>query len=164
MEEKKKVFIRGCKGRGSEVIDILTRLGANDIGESCDDVECIYYISHENQIVGSFIDEELAQVIIDNYKEIKLTSRKWKDGDILVDDKHPNCRVVFKKYNDHKTFEAYFILYDKAAYFDVLAHVEDYRLANTKEIEGLPLLFTFLMGALNVAGLCLPKAVKKQKK
>lgn len=29
MEEKKKVFIRGRKGREQEVIDILTELGAN---------------------------------------------------------------------------------------------------------------------------------------
>lgn len=29
MEEKKKVFIRGRKGREKEVVDILTGLGAN---------------------------------------------------------------------------------------------------------------------------------------
>lgn len=72
MEENKKLFIRGRKGRGDEIKDILTGLGGKDIGESCDDGECIYYISHDNQIAGSFVDFELAQVIMDNYKEIEL--------------------------------------------------------------------------------------------
>lgn len=162
MEEKQKIYIRGRKGRGSEIKNILTGLGAKDIGESCDDEECVYYISHDNQIVGSFIDFELAQVIMDNYREIELLRKPWNEGDILVNDRYTHCYAVFKKYKENDTFEAYFILDNKNAYFDATASVEHYRLANTKEIEGLPLLFTFLMGALNEAGLCLPKEVEQK--
>ena len=157
MEEKQKVFIRGRKSRGDEIKDILTGLGGKDIGESCDDDECIYYISHDNQIAGSFVDFELAQVIMDNYKEIELPPFPWKEGDILIENNNPNRRAVFKRYRNNLTFEAFFILYQKSAHYDTLAHVEDYHRANKEEIENLPSLFCFLMGKLNEDGLCLPK-------
>jgi hypothetical protein len=162
MEEKKKVFIRGREGRGDEIKDILAGLGGKDIGESCDDDECIYYISHDNQIVGSFIDSELAQVIMDNYKEIELPPFPWKEGDILVDDSNPKSYAVFKEYGKGLAFRAYFFLCDKIVYFDTTASVTHYHLANAEELEILPRLFSFLMGNLNEVGLCFPKKVDQK--
>jgi hypothetical protein len=96
---------------------------------------------------------------MDNHKEIELPRRQWKEGDILINNSNPLCRAVFKKYNDGKTFEAYFVLYEKAAHFDTLAHTQYFHLASEKEMKNLPPLFSLLMGALNNAGLCLPKKV-----
>ena len=161
MEEKKKVYIRSCNGRGSEVINTLKELGATKIIElSGEATDTIYFINHDNHITSALIDSEIGAIIMDNYKEIKLTREPWKDGNILVNDRYIHCYAVFKKYKDNDTFEAYFILDNKNAYFDATASVGHYRLADTKEIEGLPLIFTFLMGALNNAGLCLPKKVE----
>lgn len=163
MEAKKKIYIKGRKGRGSEIKSILQGLGATD--ESmirCENEDTVYFIDPNNKINWAFIDSLVGIIIMDNYKEIKLPLFPWRDGDILIDDKHPNCCVMFKKYNDHKTFEAYFILYNKAAYFDVLAHVEDYHRANKEEIENFPPLFRYMMGKLNEFGLYLSKKVDQK--
>jgi hypothetical protein len=163
MEEKKKIYIRGRKGHGSEIIDIFTRLGATNASEiSCENEDTVYFIDPNNKINWAFINSLVGIIIMDNYKEIELPLYSWKEGDILVYNSNPNCHAVFKKYNDCKTFEAYFILYDKAAYFDALAHVEDYRRANKEEIENLPPLFRYLMGKLNEFGLCLSKKVDQK--
>ena len=95
---------------------------------------------------------------MDNYKEIEIMQREWKDGDILVCNRYPNCYAVFKKYIDNNTFDAYFIYDNKNAYFDATVFSGDYHRASAKEIEGLPRLFSYLMAYLNDAGLCLPKA------
>ncbi|MFW5570189.1 MAG: hypothetical protein ACOCNZ_03000 [Prevotella sp.] len=156
MEEKQKVYIRGCKGRWNEIKDILTGLGATQAECSCDD-NFVYFINHHNKITCALIGSEIVNIIMDNYREIELP-QQWKEGDILIHDRYPYCYAVFKKYKDNDTFEAYFILDNKDAHFDATASVEHYRLANTKEIKGLPRLFSYLMAYLNDAGLCLPKA------
>ena len=71
MEEKKKVFIRGRKGRGDEIKGILEGLGAEAKGINCNEGDCVYFINHDNEIdcVPGF-STELAQVIMDNYREI----------------------------------------------------------------------------------------------
>ena len=163
MEEKKKVFIRGCNGRWNEIKDILTGLGATQAECSCDD-NFIYFINHHNKITCALIDSEVGAIIMDNYREIELPRRQWEDGDILVCSRYPNCYAVFKKYIDNNTFDAYFIYDNKNVYFDATAFSEGYRLASAKEIKGHPILFSYLMAYLNEAGLCLPKAVNKQKK
>lgn len=162
MEEKQKVWVKGVPGRGNEVIKTLQDLGGKNMGLKGDSPNQLYYITHDGCIDFELLGCEAAHIIMDNYKEIKLTREPWNEGDILVNDRYTHCYAVFKKYKDNNTFEAYFILENKNAYFDATASVEHYRLANTKEIEGLPLLFTFLMGALNVAGLCLPKEVEQK--
>lgn len=158
MEEKKKVYIRGRKGRGQEAIDFLTGLGATATDLRCDSDALIYFINHDNEIDCTNVCTEKALIIMDNYKEIELP-QQWEDGDILIHNNYPHCYAVFKKRKDYDTFEAYFVLDNKNAYFDATVSSGHYRLANAKEIEGLPLLFTFLMGALNKAGFCLPKNV-----
>lgn len=161
MKESQKIYIRGCKDRGDEVKDILTGIGATSVIDiKCDNDHFIYFINHDNEISVALVGSEVAKIIMDNYKEVKFPQRQWNDGYILVNDRHTHCYAVFKKYKDNDTFEAYFILENKDAYFDATASVEHYRLANAKELEGLPNLFVFLMGALNEAGLCLPKKAK----
>ncbi len=151
MEENKKVFIRGRKGRGDEIKDILTGLGAEDIGEGCDDDECVYYISHDNQIVGSFIDTELAQVIMDNYKEIELP-RKWKDGDILIFDFTDSCTyAVFKKYAEDDTFESYILVNDDDVRLGISCPTGAYRLANEEEKEDFRRRYNYLLFHLKAA-------------
>lgn len=158
MEEKQKVYIRGCKGRGSEVIDILAGLGATETIDGCNNDDLIYFINHHNKITCALIESEVGAIIMDNYREIELPQRQWEDGDILICSRYPNCYAVFKKYIDNNTFDAYFIYDNKNAYFDATAFSKAYRLASAKDIEGLPRLFSYLMAYLNASGLCLPKA------
>lgn len=162
MEEKKKVFIRGLKGRGNEVIDILTKLGAiNTVSRYNDNGDYIYFINHRNEISCALIDSEVGAIVMDNYKEIELTPLPWKNGDILIDDSEPKSYAVFKEYKEFHAFRAYFVLNNKTAYFDTPANVGHYHLASEEEIKNLPPLFSLLMGALNEVGLCLPKEVGK---
>ena len=137
MEEKKKVFIRGRKGRGSEVIDILKGLGAKNKmelgGETKDN---IYFINHDNIITCELADCEIGAIIMDNYKEIELPRQKWIEGDILTLDNHKGCYAVFKKYNnDDDTFEAHLLIDNNGLHFNTKAYVEPYHLASAKEIK-----------------------------
>ena len=136
MEEKKKVFIRGRKGRGDEIKGILERLGAEAKGINCNEGDCVYFINHDNEIdcVPGF-STELAQIIMDNYKEIKLPRQEWKDGNVLVCDKWPGQYAVFKKYREDDVFETYFIFDDGGISLNATAPVEIYHLASGKEFE-----------------------------
>ena len=136
MEEKKKVWIRGRKGRGSEIKGILTGLGAKAAGIICEDGDCIYFINHNNEIdcVPGF-STELARVIMDNYREVELPAEQWKDGDLLICDKWPGQCAVFKKYLEGGAFETYLIFDDGGISFNATAPVELYHLASGKELE-----------------------------
>ena len=136
MEEKKKVWIRGRKGRGSEIKGILTGLGAKAAEVICEDGDCIYFINHDNEIdcVPGF-STELAQIIMDNYREVELPAEQWKDGDVLICDKWPGQCAVFKKYREDGVFEAYLIIDDVGISFNATAPVEIYHLASGKEYE-----------------------------
>ena len=136
MEEKKKVWIRGRKGRGSEIKGILTGLGAKAAGIICEDGDCIYFINHNNEIdcVPGF-STELAQIIMDNYREVELPAEQWKDGDVLICDKWPGQCAVFKKYLEDGAFETYLTFDDDGISFNATAPVELYHLASGKELE-----------------------------
>ena len=136
MEEKKKVWIRGRKGRGSEIKGILTGLGAKAAGIICEDGDCIYFINHNNEIdcVPGF-STELAQIIMDNYREVELPAEQWKDGDVLICDKWPGQCAVFKKYLEDGVFETYLTFDDDGISFNATAPVEIYHLASGKELE-----------------------------
>lgn len=116
---------------------------------------------HDSVARKDYIEVSKSKFISEITKFKLLLRKPWKDGDILIHNNCPHCYAVFKKYKDNDAFEAYFILDHKDAFFDATAFVEHYHFAYTKEIESLPLLFTFLMGALNEAGLCLPKNVER---
>ena len=137
MEEKKKVWIRGRKGRESEIKGILTGLGAGDAAEViCEDGDCIYFINHDNEIdcVPGF-STELGQIIMDNYREVELPAEQWKDGDVLICDKWPGQCAVFKKYREDGVFETYLTVDDGGICFNATAPVELYHLASGKELE-----------------------------
>ena len=149
MEEKKKVWIRGRKGQGSEIKGILTGLGAKAAEVICEDGDCIYFINHDNEIdcVPGF-STELAQIIMDNYREIKLPRQEWKDGDVLVCDKWPGQYAVFKKYREDGVFETYFTADDGGISFNATAPVELYRLPNEKELEDAAKMFYTVAGKM----------------
>ena len=160
MKDEQKIYIRGDKNRGDEVKDTLTGLGAHTVTDiSCDNDDYIYFINHDNEISVALVGSEVARIIMDNYKEIELPRRLWKDGDVLVNNNYPGYYAVFKKYNDNDTFEAYFTLGGKTAIFDATAYVEGFHFASKEELKEVPCIFTFLMCNLNEVVLCLPKKV-----
>ena len=141
MEEKKKVFIRGQKGRGDEIKGILTGLGAEAADISCNEDDCIYFIDHENVIYVTLIDSELAQVIMDNYREVELPAEQWKDGDVLICDKWPGQCAVFKKYREDGVFETYLTVDEGGVILNATAPVGLYHLASGKELEDAAKMF-----------------------
>ena len=141
MEEKKKVFIRGRKGHGEEIVQILDGLGAKGSDSSCDDENYVYFIAHNGKILGAPLHFEVASIIMDNYKEIKLPGQEWKDGDVLICDKCPGQCAVFKKYREDGVFETYFIFDDCGISCNATAPVELYHLASGKEFEDAAKMF-----------------------
>lgn len=135
MEEKKKVFIRGRKGCGKEIVKILEELGAKPTVSSCDYNNYVYFISHDDEIYCAPIGSEKAAIVMDNYKEIKLPRQEWKDGDMLICDKCPGQCAVFKKYREDGVFETYLTFDDDGISFNATAPVELYHLASGKELE-----------------------------
>lgn len=158
MEEKKKVFIRGRKGREQEVIDILTGLGANvpkfEFGKSDD---YLYFIHHNNEIGVALINSEVGAIIMDNYKEIELPQHPWEDGDILVYNSNPFLYAVFAKYRNDHTFETFFVLCQKEVFFNTVANIEDYHLTNEKEKEGFYRWYDYMKSYLNAANTVLKR-------
>lgn len=160
MEDKQKVYIRGCKGRGSEIKDILTGLGATETIDGCNNDDRVYFINHHNKITCAFIDSEVGAIIMDNYKEIELPQRRWEDGDVLIDEWNTESYAVFKEYGNKPFFRAYFVLLGKEILFDELLDAEHYRLANAEEMRKAPMLFFFMLNNLDVIRKCLPKKVE----
>lgn len=107
MEEKQRVYIRGVKGRGKEVIKTLEDLGCKNIdGWKCDNSEALYFINHFGRIDNVEDCCEMANVIMDYYKEIKLPEQ-WKDGDILATDEGEFCVLKGTAGPSTPHFEAY---------------------------------------------------------
>lgn len=96
MKDEQKVWLRGVEGRGSEVIKALTDLGGEDKylydGEGSDR---LYFIQHEGVIEWIHSDDEMAKIIIDNYRELHLPER-WKDGDVLINAQFSDIFAVCK--------------------------------------------------------------------
>lgn len=159
MEEKKKVYIRGCEGHGQEVKDILAGLGATYADEfDYDNDEYIYFINHRNEIICAIVGSEIAFIIMDNYKEIVLPRRQWKNGDILVHERWPYRYAVFKKYKDNDTFEAYLIhLKNLMVCIDTLESVECYHLASAEEIRKVSKSLYAFLNNLEALRKCLSK-------
>ena len=141
MEEKKKVFIRGRKGCGKEIVKVLEGLGAELADSSCDEENYVYFITHNDKILGAPLGFEVAAIVMDNYKEIKLPGQEWKDGDVLICDKWPGQCAVFKKYREDGVFETYLTFDDDGISFNATAPVEIYHLASGKEFEDASKMF-----------------------
>ena len=80
--EKMRVWIRGNKERGSEVIKALTDLGGeNNYKETGKSDDCIYYIDfymNSNIITSDYIESQPSRFVANLYNEIKLP---WKPKD-----------------------------------------------------------------------------------
>jgi hypothetical protein len=157
MEEKKKVWIRGRKGCGEEIVKVLEGLGAELADSSCDDENYVYFITHNDKIIGAPLDFEVAAIVMDNYKEIKLPGQEWKDGDVLVCDKWPGQCAVFKKYREDGVFETYFTVDDGGISFNATAPVGLYHLASGKEFEDAAKMFYTVCRKLFVVSKMLEK-------
>lgn len=135
MEEKFKVYTRGDNDRGNEVIKALEDLGAvnhwNHMGNS---TNCIYYIQHDGYISRVHYNTEFGQIIMDNYREIKLPE-KWKPGDILKYTNYRGCYAVFKDYVSDDEFR-FSMCYDNSTLnFNGIASVNPYSLATPSQVE-----------------------------
>lgn len=140
MEQKKKVYIRGCKGRGDEVIKMLTDLGASNRHGYLDgnNSEYVYFIDHNDNISIACYDSECGKILKDNYTEIELPPQKWKDGDILFNEAD-NEFAVFESeciINSISTgkFLSYLVTFngDYLSYQTILE--KDFRFATKSEI------------------------------
>ena len=149
MDEKKKVWIRGRKGCGKEIVKVLEELGATNVGKiGCENEDAIYFIDHENRISCRLRGSEIEHIIMDNYKEIKLPGQEWKDGDVLICDKWPGQCAVFKKYREGGVFETYLIFDEGGLSFNATAPVELYHLASGKEFEDAAKMFYTVAGKI----------------
>lgn len=96
MTDEQRVFVRGVKDRGSEVIKMLENRGGENYQLDGADPEYLYYINHEGAISLALLDSEFGKIIMDNYHELHLPE-KWKDGDVLYIPKS-EAFVVFQCY------------------------------------------------------------------
>lgn len=133
---KCKVYIKGVQGRGNEVIKALTDLGAeNRLSYDGEDPEIMFFISHNHVINGAFEGSELAEVIMDYYREIRLPEQ-WKDGDLLAGG-GGNLFAIFS-YTMESSFVAYMLANEDGVreYEEgVICRREDYRLATEEEAK-----------------------------
>lgn len=88
MKKEWKVYIKGVKDRGDEVIETLKKLGGiNRHSLGGGNKQAYYYINPKGTIDYVYVDECSPEHLLvkEFYKEITLPERKkWKDGDLLV--------------------------------------------------------------------------------
>ena len=131
MEEKKKVWIRCRKGRGSEIKKILKGLGAKVYGLDCNEDDCIYFIDHENGIGVTFSDSETAQIIMDNYREIELPRQDRKDGEEQKEKANATLRMSFVDRSLGVTLNMYSRKYKVALTSELADYLEEMELKYT---------------------------------
>ena len=96
MKDEQKVWVRGVDGRGSEVIKALTDLGGeNKYLYDGEGSNRLYFIQHEGVIEWIHSDDEMAKIIMDNYRQLHLPDQ-WKDGDVLANVEFDDCFAVCK--------------------------------------------------------------------
>ena len=95
----KKVFVRGNKERGSEVIKMLKDLGGIN-GDYCVHGTCennLYYIKNDNNIDFASLDSELGTLIQECFEELHLpepikklpnTWEEWVEQNPMVKDEY----------------------------------------------------------------------------
>lgn len=100
MKKEWKVYIKGVPNRGNEVIKALTDLGAKEgfYSKSGSNENFIYFINHKGEIDEEYLDTESGQIIMDNYREIKLPLQ-CKNGEILIN----NAETCYKIFSDYDT-------------------------------------------------------------
>lgn len=152
MKEDWKVYIKGCLGRGKDVISALTNLGAVNTLNLDGEKESDYYFISDNGCIintnnSSLMGKAVIPMLEQNYIELKVHNT-FKDGDILIS-KRKDCYAVYREQaylysNDKKIemdFYPYFIL-DKTYNYvripkmndkSIYLNQDDYRLATDKE-------------------------------
>ena len=154
MKEEWKVYIKGVPNRGNEVIKKLEKQGGINCQLDGEDSKYLYYITHKGSISLALIDSEFGRIIMDNYKEIKVSDR-WKTGDILVSDKDSNKFYIFDRHaNDGGIFVYFEIIKSstdnvplKLNYISHIGHYIPCHKANDKELKT----FYSLLSAYNIA-------------
>lgn len=134
MTDEQRVFVRGVKGRGSEVIKILEDLGGKvpplDLGGN---PKYIYFISHDGDITCMLYESEGGKIIMDFYREIKLPEQ-WKDGDIIVENNTNPVYSVFKSAEGNGKFSEYFcVTIDGIIKANIFRSISKWHLANKEE-------------------------------
>lgn len=134
MTDEQRVFVRGVKGRGSEVIKILEDLGGKvpplDLGGN---PKYIYFISHDGDITCILYESEGGKIIMDFYREIKLPEQ-WKDGDIIVENNTNPVYSVFKSAEGNGKFSEYFcVTIDGIIKANIFRSISKWHLANKEE-------------------------------
>ena len=157
MKESQKIYIKGNKERGDEIKEILIGLGASPVaGIDCNNEFFLYYIDHDNKIALAVIDSEVGRIIMDNYKEIELPPREWKDGDILSYNGSDGlyCSgvyAVFEKYAGKNTFDSYILVSIDGMRFGASPPISDYHLANEVEKNDFNRYYNYMMTHLQAA-------------
>jgi len=107
--ENMRVWIRGNKERGEEVIKALTDLGAKNINKRSGECEdAIYSVDKHNKIACLSTDSDIASLVVNFYKEIKLPY-KPKDKELVCcwDDDYPFSRyLVFYDAKNNRVFRS----------------------------------------------------------
>lgn len=140
MKNKQKVWIRGVKGRGEEVLNALKKLGGKlrlkpgfSITGSGNDPNYIYTMTHEGVICAIIANNDFGKIIMDCLREIKLPEL-WKDGTVLFSPLHRTFAVCTEKedtqWGDVLT---HFVLFDNEIEYNCCIRKRDYRIANKKE-------------------------------
>lgn len=133
MKDEQRVFIRGVEGRGGEVLKMLENRGGRNPGKGGNRPTCIYYIWHNGMISSASIGSETALIIMDFYREIKLPE-KWRDGDILVENRPGPVYSVFKSEEGNGKFSEYFCVTDDAIIkANIFRSINKWHLANEEE-------------------------------
>lgn len=136
MKNKQKVWIRGIKGRGEEVLNALKALGGKLVRNtllSGGDDDYIYIIDHEGFIAAAYIKGEIAKIIMECYREIKLSDH-WKDGTVLFRPLHRTFAVCTEKEDTQwGDVLAHFVLDENELEYNCSIRKSDYRIANKKE-------------------------------
>lgn len=135
MKNKQKVWIRGVEGRGEEVLNALKALGGKmklNSANTGDVSFVIYTIDHNGYIGGAEITSETAKIIMDCYREIKL-SEQWKDGTVLFSPSHRTFAVYTEEDNPLSYVPTRFVLSDNEIEYNCCIRKRDYRIANKKD-------------------------------
>lgn len=136
MEDRQRVFVRGVKGRGDEVLKMLENRGGENYYLDGADPEYLYFINHKGSISLTLLDSEFGKIIMDNYTELSLPEN-WKDGDVLVDRHDSQIMVLYEFVSDKEAdlFNAHIRLNGDMIILHSLEVRKRFRIATDQEIE-----------------------------
>lgn len=135
MDKKQKVWIRGCEGKGADVIQKLVALGGEEPGKVIKalafDPGLIFFISHLGGISHTDGNTELARIIMEEYTEIKL-DEKAEDEPVNKTKEQPEFKVddmVLRRAKpdaEWKVFQYWYLLTMGGPYsFEIIPYNEE---------------------------------------